>query len=361
MPGNPRSWKPNDWEDHCQLLLKKRYASPPGSYQHIPATTQGDCGLEGYAVDGTGYQCYAAQDWANSAQLYEKQRNKITRDIGTFISRQDELVEILGTIKISLWNLFVPYWNNKELLKHAKTKEQLVKEHTPKHIAEDFRIAILTEEDFATEVQQLANVDLYRFDLVAPAVAADELDRWMADTEKLELVANLSRKATLIGGGKSEEKKQKFQARMVAHYISGNILLGKLQQEQPETYGRIIEYKVAREINLEAEAYSTTKIPAEFLDATLQQYRSELLTIPGISPRVAESFAHEAVSDWLVAPWIFDDDCRIYRQAVSQRDRRPVPVQAEAHADRGGAAPCLEDRDLTPRSLSELPWRQEFT
>lgn len=308
MPGNPRPWKANDWEDHCQLLLKKRYTSPPGSYQHIPATTHGDCGLEGYAIDGTGYQCYAAQEWADSKQLYEKQRNKITRDIGTFIAKEDELVKILGTIKISLWNFVVPYWNNKDLLKHAKTKEAMVKPLKLNHVGRDFRIAILTEEDFATEVQLLAHLNLYQFDVAAPPVPAADLASWVADKGKLELVANLSRKAALIGAGKSEEKKRKFQTRIVGHYISGNILLGRLLQEQPETYGRVIEYKVSRESNLETETYTTTKVPAEFLEATLQQYRSELIGVPGISPRVAESLAHEAVADWLLrCPMDFDE------------------------------------------------------
>jgi hypothetical protein len=300
MPGNPRPWKPADWEDRIQLLLKKRYASRPGAYQQIPATTRGDCGLEGYAVDGTAYQCYAAQEWVDSKQLYEKQRNKITRDIGTFIEKERELTQILGTTRISIWNFVVPYWNNKELLKHAKTKEAMVRESRPAHAAEDFRIAILTEEDFATEAQLLANIDLYRFDVAAPCVSPEALASWMEDRSKLALVANLSRKAALTGAAKSKDARERFQARTVVRYISGRTLLGQLQQELPETYEKVIEYKVAREESLEAECYSTTKVPAEFFESTLQQYRAELRGVPGISPRVADSLAHEAVSDWLL-------------------------------------------------------------
>lgn len=300
MPGDPRPWNPTEWEGHIQRLLKKRYASPPGSYQHIPAATHGDCGLEGYAVDGTGYQCYAAQDWADSSQLYEKQRNKMTRDVGTFIAKEDELVQILGAVKISAWNFVVPYWNNKELLKHAKAKEETVRQRQLRHAGRDFRIAILTEEDFATEAQLLAHVKLYQFDVAAPPISPTELASWMADRTNLELVGNLSRKSPLLGSGKSAPARERFQARMVANYISGSILLGRLQQELPETYGRVIESRVTREANLEAETYSTIKVPAEFLEHTLQQYRSELLDVPGISPRVADSLAREAVADWLL-------------------------------------------------------------
>lgn len=300
MPGNPRPWNPTVWEEQIQRLLKKRYASPTGSYQHIPAATQGDYGLEGYAVDGTGYQCYAAQDWSNTKQLYEKQRNKITRDIGTFITNETDLLKILGTIRISIWNFVVPYWADKQLLVHAKDQEVRVKNRNLKHVGNDFRIAILTEEDFEVEVQLLASLSLYEFDAAAPLISPSDLDSWMKDKTNLEVVANLSRKAVLISSGKSNEAREKFQARMVANYISGNTMLARLQQDLPETYARIIEYKVAREAHLEAETYVTTKVPAEFLEHTLQQYREELSEVPGISRRVAETLAHEAVSDWLL-------------------------------------------------------------
>jgi hypothetical protein len=94
MPGDARPWNPKQWEEQIQRLLRKRYANPTGSYQQIAPETHGDCGLEGSAYDGTGYQCYGAQDWTDSAQLLKKQKNKMTRDIG-----------------------------KKDLLKHAREKE----------------------------------------------------------------------------------------------------------------------------------------------------------------------------------------------------------------------------------------------
>jgi hypothetical protein len=129
----------------------------------------------------------------------------------------------------------------------------------------------------------------------------------MAGKTNLNLVANLTRKAGLIGANKSSHLREKFQARIVAQYIGGNIVLGKLEQELPEVYGRVIEYKVAREADLEAESYSTTKVPAEFFQTTLQDYRMELRGVPGISPRAADTLAREAVSDWLLnCPMDFD-------------------------------------------------------
>ena len=177
MPGDLNSWGTEEWEKHFQRLVKRRYLVP-GTYQHIPAETHGDCGLEGYASDGTGYQ-YSAQEWADPKTLYEKQRDKVTKDIATFLAKEAELVEILGSVKIKTWNLVVPYWANKDLIKHAKVKEKLVRSVKPKHADENFRIAIITAEDFAVEGQELANAGLSSFDAAPRRVPDSTLNDWL--------------------------------------------------------------------------------------------------------------------------------------------------------------------------------------
>ncbi len=307
MAGDARPWNPKEWEKHVQLLLKKRYAHPPGTYQEVPDTVKGDCGVEGFAKDGTAYQCYAAQQWVSPEDLLKKQKNKITVDIAKFIKNEDELLKLFGDVKIRQWNLVVPYWTNKDLKKHANKKASEVQKEHLKHAAKDFSVSILTADDFAVEVRLLAQLDLYQFDATAPPVPPSDLAAWMASQPNLNLVANLTRKAGLIGANKSSHLREKFQARIVAQYIGGSIVLGRLEQELPEVYGRVIEYKVAREADLEAESYSTTKVPAEFFQSTLQDYREELRGVPGISPRAADTLAREAVSDWLLnCPMDFD-------------------------------------------------------
>ena len=307
MAGDARPWNPKEWEKHVQLLLKKRYAHPPGTYQEVPDTVKGDCGVEGFAQDGTAYQCYSAQQWINPEDLLKKQKNKISADIAKFIKNADELCKLFGEVKIAQWNLVVPYWANKDLKKHANKKASEVREEHLKHAANNFSVSILTGDDFAVEGKLLAQLDLYQFDALHPCVSPSDLAAWMAGKTNLTLVANLTRKAALIGANKSSHLREKFQARIVAQYIGGSIVLGKLEQELPEVYGKVIEYKVAREADLEAESYSTTKVPAEFFQSTLQDYQAELRGVPGISRRAADTLAREAVSDWLLnCPMDFD-------------------------------------------------------
>lgn len=268
---------------------------------------KGDCGIEGFASDGTAYQCYAAQQCMGPDELLKKQRNKMTIDIGKFIKNEKELREIFGTIKISQWNLVVPYWNNKDLIKHANKKAAEVEALSLSHASSNFAISILTGDDFEVERALLGNLSLYHFDVAAPAVQPDELDSWIQDNENLTLVNNLARKAKSINAGRAGYLREKFQARIVAQFIGGSVVLGRLEQELPEVYQRVIEYKVSREANLEAETYVTTKVPAEFFRQTLEEYRSELSGVPGISGRVADTLAREAVADWLLrCPMEFD-------------------------------------------------------
>lgn len=300
MPGNPRAWNPKEWEKHIQLLLKRRYALPPGSYQEVPDTVKGDCGIEGFAKDGTAYQCYAAQAWTSPEDLLKKQKNKITADIAKFVKHEDELCEIFGMVKISQWNLVVPYWSNKDLKKHANERASEVRGEGLRHADNNFAVSILTAEDFIVEERLLARLDLYQFDVPAPPVPPAELAAWMQGKENLSLVGNLTRKTKLINAQKSDQQREKFQANIVAQYIGGNIILGRLEQEQPEIYEKVIQYKTAREAGLESDSFLNTTVPAKFVQLTQQDYRKELQSVPGISLRVADTLAREAVADWLL-------------------------------------------------------------
>lgn len=298
MPGDFTDWGTNEWDEHVQKLLKRRYCA--GEYQQIPAETHGDCGLEGYTADGQAYQCYSAQNYSSPKQLYEKQRNKITTDIATFLSKETELLEILGDVRIKVWNLVVPCWGNKDLIKHAKLKEKYVRAAKPKHAAEDFRIIVTTGEDFALEAQELANVGLVGFD-PKPHVVPDEfLAEWLADATNLELVSNLSKKAELIGASKSAKFVSRFRSRVAKNFIAGTVVLNRLSKDFPDTYKRVAELKEQKENDLDTETLTHDSVPSAFFDHTLESFQAQLTLTPGLSRRSAMVLANEAVADWLM-------------------------------------------------------------
>jgi hypothetical protein len=307
MPGDLTHWGTDEWEKHIQKLLKRRYLVP-GTYQHIPSETHGDCGLEGYAADGTGYQCYSAQDWADPKTLYEKQRDKITKDIGKFLTRETELLQILGSVKIKIWNLVVPYWKNKDLLIHAKTKEKLVQSVNPAHADQGFRIAVITADDFAVERQELANAGLNSFDVAPQTIADSALANWLQSATNIGLIANLNRKTAAIVGSQTCPAYERFRIRVVKDYISGEIALKKLENDLPDTFKRVGELKEQKEADLDTETVTLNIVPSQFFQDTLESYQKQLSTTPGLSQRTTHILAREAVSDWLLrCPLEFDN------------------------------------------------------
>lgn len=113
-----KEWNGDDWQEHVARLLRARY-NEPGFYQEIPSRDKGDLGLEGFSRDGICYQCYAPEPPFTIATLYEKQRAKITSDVGKFVANGNRLSGVLGSIKVKRWLLVVPYFYSPKLLEHC--------------------------------------------------------------------------------------------------------------------------------------------------------------------------------------------------------------------------------------------------
>jgi hypothetical protein len=85
-----KEWSGDEWQEHIVRLLRARY-SEPGMFQEMPSRDRGDLGLEGFSRDGVCYQCYAPEPPYDVKDLYEKQRGKITTDIGKFMKNRQSL------------------------------------------------------------------------------------------------------------------------------------------------------------------------------------------------------------------------------------------------------------------------------
>lgn len=298
MPGDFTPWGTTEWEDHVQRLLKRRYKD--GSYQQIPPETQGDYGLEGFSSDGNAFQCYSAQNWTGAKQLTEKQRGKITDDIGKFLANEKELVKILGGVKIKRWKLVVPCWMNKDLIKHAKVKEKLVRSVKPSHASAGFEILIVTGDDFEVEKKELDSAGLIGFDAAPQKVSDQFLNEWLQKSENLDLVANLKRKSKIIGAKSTTKDIQRFETRIAKNFISGSVVLGRLEKEAPETNTIVTGIKQQQEDDLDTETVTRSTVPAEFFNQTLKGFESQLSSTPGLTPRAAKILAQEAMADWLM-------------------------------------------------------------
>ncbi len=118
-----------------------------GNVQHIPAAVGGDGGIDAVVRSrGIVYQFYAPEPYATARELYERQRDKLTDDIGKFIANRSRIQKILGDTKASRWILLTPFLRHSELVAHAAAKTvEVRKAKLPYVKSADFEVIIETD------------------------------------------------------------------------------------------------------------------------------------------------------------------------------------------------------------------------
>lgn len=141
------------WESLIQVIYKNRY----DSYQDMIASP-GDLGIEGFVLDeGIVIQCYCPDENYDTKTLHEKQRDKITKDIGKLFSNQENLRKHIGDTKISQWVFITPRIAKHDIYTHARTKESEVKSANLDIIADDFKILI---KDLGFYIHDIRNLQI---------------------------------------------------------------------------------------------------------------------------------------------------------------------------------------------------------
>ena len=138
------------WESLIQAVFKRKY----DSYQDMVASP-GDLGIEGFVLDeGIVIQCYCPDEDYDTKTLYEKQRDKITKDIGKLSINETELLKHIGDCKISQWLFITPRVAKHEIHSHARTKEEEIKKAKLEFIADDFQILIKDLNFYIKDIRQ---------------------------------------------------------------------------------------------------------------------------------------------------------------------------------------------------------------
>lgn len=287
------NWQPKEWEQHVNNLLRTKHGQE--NYIKIPDGHSGDAGIEGYSLSGNAYQCYAPEELCGKAELCEKQKNKITRDIKKFIDNKDKLHPIFGSTKIKRWILVVPNHVSKDLIIHANKKaSEVLAKNLPYVEKDDFRLLIWDRDEFAAEEVQLINSGLYKLKLHCDEVPDAIVDSFEFDGD--QTIENINGKLAKISG-LSDAKKGDVRYELIRHFIFSGNLLQQLMDDYPEYYEEIDTIKKRRERAIKLES-----IPAH-LDS-LSTQSEKLLRIlesgSNLHSENNESISWGAVADWLM-------------------------------------------------------------
>jgi hypothetical protein len=117
-------WNPDDWELFAQSLLHGRHG--PLHVQKIPAAHKGDYGIDYYCTkDAVVYQCFAVEEPIDISVRAERQKKKITADIGKLVKNHVELGKLFHGAPLRHWVLLAPIHDSKDVNLHCakKTKD----------------------------------------------------------------------------------------------------------------------------------------------------------------------------------------------------------------------------------------------
>ena len=291
-----RIWTGDEWESHVRLLLMHHYG--PSAYQDVPDRDGGDHGIEGFARDGTAFQCYSAEGILTTAELYKKQRNKITVDLKKFRTNQMQLAALFGTTRISRWMLVVPEFRGPRIVAHGQAKAAEVLAAGLPYVAATFEVGVITDDHFAVARQQLAGSGLTQVTAPRPA-ATSTVATWGALNSPL--LNTLIAKATKLPRLTDPGARDHFVAKMVESYERGQFALEHLRSTYPDIFERLVECKNARQYYMEMDCLAMPMPGGELIQRELGELRKEISSaLPNVAATTISDLVAEAVADWLM-------------------------------------------------------------
>lgn len=294
------------WEDLCVKCYRLRYQED--NYTEIPAVQGGDAGIEGFTSKGIVHQCYCPERSYSDDDLYEHQRDKLTKDIDKLKNNRDRL-RALGVPTISEWHFNIPEYKDSRIIAHAETKRKEIldaKKENPanfEHIADDLQIVIKTAEDFTPEISRIIRTNLTDMKLNMAIQHTERPDWSKCDSAK---VANIRRKikAVMLVDEDNDIVNQ-LVGIYVDCYISGMEIMNTLRVKFPEIYEKIfqLEQSYKRDVSIKTLMNTDKTMNKSLFDEILDDFHSKLER--DFSTMFTEASIGELKQD-LVASWLAD-------------------------------------------------------
>lgn len=285
-----------DWQSWANKLLTCHYG--PTEYQTVPDNDKGDAGIEGFTIlDGHVYQAYGCEEPLTTTERFEAQRDKMTKDIGKFINNAAVLAKIFGAVKIKRWVLFVPYYDSKNIVAHAAKKTAEVLQANLPYVANEFRVVVCQEDDFAVERDQLLNAGSRSLEIEATAATKAQITQWASSNDGLS--STLQEKIERLPTIKTDAHRKAFHDQVLTWYLNGQEIYEALRK-YPEVYAKVRRAKSHRE-NFLAMANVSGAAPQNVLHSALKDLLEAFqVQVKELHAFSAEALSHEAIADWLL-------------------------------------------------------------
>lgn len=225
----------NTWEELCQVCLKLKFESE--GYQELPAW-QGDMGIEGFTRTGKAFQCYCPDEDYEPRTLYEKQRDKITKDLNKLEVNIKELKDYLKDIRIVQWIFLTPLYRNKELIRHCQNKVAEYKAKNLEILSGDFDILIYDEDYFTAQIPIALNANGQKIEINVEQNS--NVDWNKSNIDLIEHAIEKHGKRLHPQTKNKEDKVNKLTEQTVGDFLHQQQILNKWKELNPADYEKFI-------------------------------------------------------------------------------------------------------------------------
>lgn len=272
----------DSWEELCQSCYKIRYQNE--HYTEIPAAYGGDAGIEGFTRTGIVIQCYYPEKCHDDNNLYEHQRNKMTKDIGKMLDADyKKRLQKLGVLQIKEWHFVIPEYKDSRIIEHAETKRKEVlakKREDPEqydYIAEDFIVVIKTADDFKFEITRVIRNSVTETKLNLAVLDTRDVDWTKCDSEK---VNNIKRKVKAVMNDVSMEDEDYRDVidTYIESYLKGIEIMRMLRVSYSEIYEDVynLEQAYKKQVSLRTKMNTDRSLNMKIFNEILLDFEKQL-------------------------------------------------------------------------------------
>ncbi|MCD8407101.1 hypothetical protein LNI98_04015 [Tenacibaculum dicentrarchi] len=290
----------NKWESLSQLCFKNNFREE--AYQEIKATP-GDFGIEGFTRMGKVFQCYCPDEYYSSKELYEKQRDKITKDLKKLKIHEKQLKKTLGTTKIKKWYFVTPQYAKNDIVQHCSQKRDEVK---------SWNLSIIDNNDFEVIFEDID----FLHPFLNTAIKSSKIKINVSSETDIKSSDKLKWKASEISLIKKSQSKNTYRInktslnfesnldklvdKNVENFLDGNNILIKWQEDYPIDYEFFLEIIDSIESEIEERCITNTKEPSELYEDFRKLLKMELQnSFKNLAPQMISKLTNWALADWI--------------------------------------------------------------
>lgn len=286
----------NSWEEFCQVCLKLKFENE--GYQELPAW-KGDLGIEGYTRTGKVFQCYCPDEDYEPQTLYEKQRDKITTDLGKLVKNKEELKQYLNDISIQQWVFLTPMYKNKELVKHCQTKASEYKKKNLGILSKNFDVLVYDIDYFIAQIPNVAGSNNNKIEINVDISASNDVD-WKKANISLVNNAYTKHGKRISDSTNKEEKVNKLTEFTIGDFLNEQLIVTKWKETYPNDYERFMRIIGDYEKTVEELCITNSDDNNQLYERIKQELKEKLKS----SFSYLEDLTLEKLTKGVMADWI---------------------------------------------------------